>query len=57
MNKFLNFFHSVIRPYVVAKNLISNQRKIECPPEKHAFSVFFYIRVGHFAKTSSAKRS
>jgi len=48
MNKFLRFLHSVIRRYVVAKNLISNQPKIECPPENHVFSVSF---VSHFANT------
>ena len=57
MNEFLNFFHSVIRRYVIAKNLISNQPKIQCPPEKHAFSVFFDNHKGHFAKTPLAKRS
>jgi len=56
----MKVFHSVIRRYVVVKNIISNKRKIECPPEKHAFSVFFDsfdIHVGHFAKTPSIKRS
>jgi len=38
--------HWVMLRYVVAKNLISNQRKIECSPEKHAFSVFFDTHVG-----------
>jgi len=44
MNNLVKTFHSVIGRYVIAKNLISNQCKIQCPPEKHAFAIFFIIQ-------------